>query len=59
MVFFKIVFTILGIIFTINLANIAIEFYITQKTVYACEEVTKDDPIKVQQICNKKWRRKE
>lgn len=58
MIFFKIIFTILGIIFTINLANTLMDWYVKEKNIYACEEVTKDDPIKVQQICERRWRRK-
>jgi hypothetical protein len=55
--FFKIVFTILGIIFTINIIQSAVEYNIRQ-SVYACEEVTKADPIDVQKICERRWRRK-
>ena len=55
--FFKIVFTILGIIFTINLADVVVEQSI-REPVYACDEVTEQDPINVQKICNKRWRRK-
>jgi len=58
MTFFKIVFTILGIIFTINLAEVGMQKYL-REPVYACEEVTKADPIDVQKICNRRWRRKE
>ena len=55
--FFKIVFTILGIIFTINLADALMGLYL-KEGVYACEEVTKNDPVRVQQICERRWRRK-
>lgn len=57
MTFFRICFTILGIIFTINLAEVGIQIAI-KDSVYACEEVTKADPIDVQKICNRKWKRK-
>jgi hypothetical protein len=30
-----------------------------KKKVYACAEVTKEDPEDVQKICNKRWRRNE
>jgi hypothetical protein len=56
MTFFKIVFTILGIIFTINLAEVGVQQYL-KEPVYACEEVTKADPIDVQKICNRRWKR--
>lgn len=56
--FFQIVFTILGIIFTINLAEVGMQQYL-REPVYACEEVNKADPVSVQKICNKRWRRKE
>jgi len=55
--FFQIVFTILGIIFTINIIQNAI-LYNSRQPVYACEEVTKADPIDVQKICDRRWRRK-
>jgi len=57
MTFFKIAFTILGIIFTINLGSALVE-YSLRSSVYACEEVTAQDPIDVQKICNRRWRRK-
>ena len=57
MKFFKIVFTILGIIFTINIIQTTVQYNI-KDSVYACEEVTKTDPIDVQKICNRRWRRK-
>jgi len=55
--FFQIAFTILGIIFTINIIQNAI-LYNSRQPVYACEEVTKADPIDVQKICSRRWRRK-
>lgn len=55
--FFKVCFTILGIIFTINIIQTTAEYNIRQ-SVYACEDVTKSDPIDVQKICERKWRRK-
>jgi len=55
--FFKVIFTILGIIFTINLADVLVQHNIRQ-SVYACEEVTDQDPIDVQKMCNRRWRRK-
>ena len=55
--FFKIVFTILGIIFIMNVIHSLVQYNIRQ-SVYVCEEVTKQDPIDVQKICNRRWRRK-
>jgi len=55
--FFQIAFTILGIIFTINIIQTTVQYNI-KDSVYACEEVTKADPIDVQKICNRRWRRK-
>jgi hypothetical protein len=55
--FFKIVFTILAIIFTINLGDTLVQQSL-QEGVYACEEVTKTDPINVQKICDRRWKRK-
>lgn len=57
MTFFRICFTILGIIFTINIIQTTVQYNI-KDPVYACEEVTKTDPIDVQKICNRRWRRK-
>ena len=57
MTFFRVCFTILGIIFTINLAEVGMQQYL-KNPVYACEEVTKADPIDVQKICNRRWRRR-
>jgi len=57
MKFFKVIFTILGIIFTINLADVLVQHNIRQ-SVYACEDVTDQDPIDVQKMCNRRWRRK-
>lgn len=57
MIFFRIVFTILGLIFTINIIQTVIQ-YNTRDSVYVCEDVTKQDPIDVQKICEKKWRRR-
>jgi F0F1-type ATP synthase assembly protein I len=57
MPFFKIVFTILGIIFTINIIQTVVEYNI-RGSVYACEDVTKQDPIDVQKICSRRWKRK-
>lgn len=54
--FFKVVFTILAIIFTMNIIQNVVLYNIRQP-VYACEEVTKQDPIDVQNICKRKWRR--
>ena len=56
MTFFKVCFTILGIIFTINIIQTTVLYNIRQG-VYGCEEVTKADPIDVQKICNRRWRR--
>ena len=55
--FFKIVFTILGIIFTINIIQTTVQYNIRQ-SIYACEEVSKADPVDVQKICSRRWRRK-
>jgi hypothetical protein len=55
--FFKIVFVTLGIVFVINLAELSMQLYL-KEPVYACEEVTKADPVSVQKICNRRWRRK-
>ena len=58
MTFFKFVFVVLGLIFVVNLFHAYIEIYL-KSPVYACSEVTKQDPINVQQICKKAWRRYE
>lgn len=57
MIFFRIVFTILGIIFTINIIQTVIQYNI-KGSVYACEEVTTQDPIDVQKMCERRWKRK-
>jgi hypothetical protein len=57
MIFFRIVFTILGLIFTINIIQAVIQYNI-RGSVYSCEDVTKQDPIDVQKICDRRWRRR-
>jgi hypothetical protein len=57
MMFFKIVFTILGIIFTINIIQTVVEYNI-RSSIYVCEDVTKQDPVDVQKICERRWKRK-
>jgi hypothetical protein len=54
--FFKIVFTILVLVFTINLADTLVQQSL-RESVYACEEVTKADPVDVQKMCNRRWRK--
>ena len=58
MMFFRVVFTILGIIFTINIIQTVIEYNI-KAGVYACEDVAKQDPIDVQKMCERKWKRRQ
>jgi len=57
MVFFRIVFVVLAVVFIMNAIDVSVQFYL-KDTVYACEEVTKADPVNVQKICNRRWRRK-
>ena len=55
MTFFKFVFTILWLIFTINIIQVIVEYNI-REPIYRCDEVTKQDPIDVQKICNRRWK---
>lgn len=57
MTFFKIVFTILWLIFTINIIQVIVEYNI-REPIYRCDEVTKQDPKDVQKICNRRWKRR-
>jgi hypothetical protein len=55
--FFKIFFTIWVLIGLYNLIDTIIQYEIRPE-VYGCSEVTNSDPIKVQKICNRVWKRK-
>ena len=56
--FFAVVGVTLLVIFIVNVGDVAMQIYL-KEGVYACSEVTKNDPINVQQICKKAWRRYE
>lgn len=56
--FFAVVGITLLVIFIVNVADVAVQLQL-KDNVYACSEVTKNDPINVQQICKKAWRRYE
>jgi len=58
MMFFRVVFTILAVIFTINMIQ-TVMLYNARGDVYSCEEVTKQDPIDVQKMCERKWKRRQ
>ena len=55
--FFKIAFALLAVIFLYNIVDTSVQLYI-KGPIYACSEVNKLDPINVQNICNRAWRRK-
>jgi len=52
MTFFKFVFVVLGLIFIVNLFHSYIDIYL-KNPVYACSEITKQDPLNVQKKCRK------
>jgi hypothetical protein len=54
-IFFKVVFFILFLVAVVNLIKVAVDYALIPK-VYACSEVTGDDPIMVQMKCHK-WRK--
>lgn len=56
--FFAVVGITLLVIFIVNVADVAVQLHL-KDNVYACSEVTKNDPINVQQICKKAWKRNE
>jgi hypothetical protein len=55
--FFKVVFLSLVVVLVVNLIKVAVDYALLPK-VYACSEVTGDDPIMVQMKCHK-WRKNE
>jgi len=57
MVLFKTAFAILVVIFLYNIVDASVQLYI-KGPIYACSEVNKLDPIEVQKICSRAWRRK-
>lgn len=58
MKFFWLVFATLFVIGFINFMDSLVTIYL-KDDVYACSEVTKSDPPRVQAICKKAWRRYE
>ena len=50
--FFGVVFFVLAVIFVVNLGD-ALVHQAMRSPVYACSEVTKNDPKDVQNICRK------
>jgi hypothetical protein len=54
---FKTAFAIFAVIFLYNIVDASVQLYI-KGPIYACSEVNKLDPIEVQKICSRAWRRK-
>lgn len=55
--FFGLVIFSLGLILALNLVAVAVEHHLKGE-VFACAEVTKNDPVNVQKICKRAWRPK-
>jgi len=53
MIFFKIVGAILFFILAVNMIDVSVGFALLPK-VYACSDVSKSDPINVQNKCNRR-----
>lgn len=56
--FFAVAGATLFVIFIVNVGDAAMQIYL-KDGVYACSEVTSTDPVNVQKICKKAWRRYE
>ena len=57
MALFKTAFAILAVIFLYNIVDASVQLYI-KGPIYACSEVNKLDPIDVQKMCNRAWKKK-
>lgn len=56
--FFAVVGVTLLVIFIVNVGDVAMQMYL-KEGVYACSEVNKTDPVNVQKLCKRAWRRYE